>query len=251
MPLLNSSNNFVQVKVGTREDHTAVFPVIESYDKKGLEADTILSSTAGAVFIDSLSVGISPTLVTFSSGSQKYEIYATGIHIDKSVSEAYGTLGANSVVLPEISLETEVRNETAEIFCFADGYLQHDGISDILYDRVEGLIFKYDQQALKFIKELFDEGSINSEVINDTLSIIGDIEHPETSSFRLELLEHFLFSPSHYVRDGAILGIANLNDLSAIESLKQAVEREKLSEIKNGMLKIISLLEIYGTSSRN
>lgn len=251
MPLLNSSNNFVQVKVGTREDHPAVFPVIEPYDKKDPEADIILSSTAGAVFNDWLSVGISPTFVTFSSGSQKYEIYATGIYIDKSVSEAYGTLGANSVVLPAISRETEARNETTEIYSFADGYLQHDGISDLLYSKIEALYAKYGDLATKFIKVLFDEHNVNSEVINDSLAIIGDITHPETASSRLELLEHYLFSSSHYIRDGAILGISNMNDPSAIYSLEKAAKEEVLDEIQKDILKVISLLEKYETTSRN
>ena len=245
------SNYQELVETGTLKDEQTRLHFVQSQDKKDSEPDTILSSTAGAAVVGLSNAGFNLNLVPYSSGSQQTEIYATGIYIDKSVSGGYGIFETHSVVLPAIILETEARNQTAEIFSFADGYLQSDGISDILYERVRGLILKYDQQALNFIKELFDEGSINSEVINDTLSIIGDIEHPETSSSRLNLLEHFLYSPSHYIRDGAVLGIANLNDSSAIESLKKAVKREEFSEIKKGMLKVISLLEKYGTSSRN
>ena len=160
-------------------------------------------------------------------------------------------LGLQSVVLPPIKSESEARNEAAEIFSFADGYLQHDGISNLLYSKIEELFDKYDDLATNAIKDLFDNENINLEIINGSLSIIADLMQPDTASSRLKLLEHYLFSSSHYIRDGAILGIANTNDSSAIKSLNKALETEGLSEIRKDIQKVISLLKEYGIHSRN
>lgn len=235
----------------TQKDEPHVFSFILPSEKKDSETNIILGSTAGDLLVDPISFGLGPQLVTISSGSQQNEIYATGIYIDKSMSVEYGDLGVFSGVFPAINLETEARNESAEIFSFADGYLQHDGISDLLYSKIEELFDKYDDLATNAIKDLFDNENINLEIINDSLSIIGDLMHPETASSRLKLLEHYLFSSSHYIRDGAILGIANTNDSSAIKSLNKALESEGLSEIRKDIQKVISLLKEYGIHSRN
>ena len=69
------------------------------------------------------------------------------------------------------------------------------------------------------------------------------MEHKQTLNKRLWLLQRCLFCSSPSVRDGALLGLASMDDTSAIYSLRKAIERESYVELKEDMMKVLKQLE--------
>ena len=82
------------------------------------------------------------------------------------------------------------------------------------------------------------------EIISEALRWIGRLEHPETEYCRLWLLESSLFCSSPFIRDGAILGLASLNDPAAIPFIRKAIDKEPIRELQEDMKEIVSQLEI-------
>ena len=60
---------------------------------------------------------------------------------------------------------------------------------------------------------------------------------------RLWLLERGLYSASARARDGAVLGLAFLNDPLAVEPLKAAIKREINPELRQDMEQVLAQLE--------
>jgi len=75
-------------------------------------------------------------------------------------------------------------------------------------------------------------------VCGEALRWLGRIDHPQTHIARRTLLEHSLTSPSSVIRDGAILGLASLNDSHATIYLHQAILKEQNTELKYDMRQV-------------
>ena len=77
----------------------------------------------------------------------------------------------------------------------------------------------------------------------EALRRLGSIDHPQTQSSRLELLEQCLESPCVDVRDGDVVGIAFLDHPHAIPFLKQSIQQEKHAGVRADMQQVIEQLE--------
>lgn len=81
------------------------------------------------------------------------------------------------------------------------------------------------------------------EVGGEALRWLGRIDHAESYEYRRWLLERSLSLSSTRVRDGAILGLASMDDKHAIPYLKRAIEEEQCSELKADMESVLEQLE--------
>ena len=86
----------------------------------------------------------------------------------------------------------------------------------------------------------------NTDVASEALKVIGRLNHKITYRDRLWLLERGLYNSSARVRDGAILGLAFMNDSIAIAPLKSAIERERIPELRQDMKQVLAQLEGIG-----
>ena len=105
------------------------------------------------------------------------------------------------------------------------------------------LIKTYGDVAVEAIAGLTLSAEIDSEVMGEALHRLGSIDHPQTQLSRLELLFQCLESPSADVRDGAVVGIAFLDNLRAIPFLKQSIQQEKHAGLRADMQQVIEQLE--------
>ena len=121
-----------------------------------------------------------------------------------------------------------------------------DGYETFFSRSLISLIKKYGNMAVEQLSSNFLNEEINPEIIAEALRWIGRMEHPETYANRRLLLENCLFCDSPYIRDGALLGIAAMNDPDSIRSLKLAIAKENISELCNDMNIVLSQLESDG-----
>lgn len=105
------------------------------------------------------------------------------------------------------------------------------------------IINSHDKNAMEIISYLFLYRKINPVVMSEALRWLGKIEQEESHSYRLWLLEKNLESSLIYVRDGAISGIAALDDPSAIPAVRRAIEKETCRELCDDMKSVLEQLE--------
>jgi hypothetical protein len=80
-------------------------------------------------------------------------------------------------------------------------------------------------------------------VAAEALRHLGRFVHPPSRQDRLWLLERALKSSSPISRDGASLGLAHLNDPSAIPHLQAAIEREPIESLRQDLKQILEDLK--------
>ena len=118
-----------------------------------------------------------------------------------------------------------------------------DGMESKFSQNLLSFIRKYSQDAIESITSLIVYEKVNPEVAGEALRWIGRIEHPDSYGFRRWLLERSIILPSARVRDGALLGIASMDDKHAIKYLKDAIDKEKCNDLKEDMIQVLEQLE--------
>ena len=105
------------------------------------------------------------------------------------------------------------------------------------------LVKKYGNDALNVITDLVINESVNPEIAFEALRWLGRMHHPISYYQRLWLLEKCLYSTSRWIRDGAALGLASLDNPLAIDYLKDAIQRETYAELRQDMEQVLEQLE--------
>ena len=129
------------------------------------------------------------------------------------------------------------------IFWTAKGDFFEDGMESTFSQKLNSFVRKYGSNALEAITCLIVYERVDPEVAGEALRWLGRIDHTESYKYRRWLLERSLSSPSTRVRDGAILGLASMDDKHAISYLRRAVEKEQCSELKADMKSVLEQLE--------
>lgn len=118
-----------------------------------------------------------------------------------------------------------------------------DGMESRFSKGLVSAIEKYGELAIEIISDLILSEKVSPEVASEALRWIGKIEHNATYENRLYLLEQSLKCSSARVRDGAILGLSFLNDFSAIDSIKKAIQSENIKLLRKNMKQVLEQLE--------
>lgn len=139
--------------------------------------------------------------------------------------------------------EEQIGSEVSALFEAAAGEIFEDGIESRFSQGLVSLITSLGNAAVKSVADIIISGHANSEVSSEALRWIGRLDNPQSSSNRLWLLESCLNCGSAKIRDGAILGLASMDNPKAIPYIKNAMEREHLSELKKDMQQVIDQLE--------
>jgi len=129
------------------------------------------------------------------------------------------------------------------IFTGAKEEIFEDGMESDFSRNLSSFIASFGHSAMEVIIPMILSEQTNTEVASDAFRILGQLNHQTTYRDRLWLLERGLYSVSTRVRDGAVLGLAFLNDSLAIAPLKSAIERERIPELRKDMEQILAQLE--------
>jgi hypothetical protein len=135
-------------------------------------------------------------------------------------------------------------SKTEAIFWTAKGEVFEDGMESAFSRKLNYFVKKYSEDALEAITCLIVYEKVDSEIAGEALRWLGRVDHTESYEYRRWLLERSLSLSSTRVRDGAILGLASMDDKHAIPYLRIAIEKEQFSELKADMELVLEQLEI-------
>lgn len=137
----------------------------------------------------------------------------------------------------------ELEEKATLLFASAKDQIFEDGMESNFSRELVEFVRAYGHSAMEIIIRIVLSDRINFEIVSEALRVIGRIHHPATYRDRLWLLESGLYSSSARVRDGSAVGLAYLDDPIAITSLKFAMKRESVTELRRDMEQVLSQLE--------
>lgn len=129
------------------------------------------------------------------------------------------------------------------IFARAKEEIFEDGIESDFSRKLSEFIMSFGHSAMEAMIPVLLSDHTNTEVSSEALRVIGRLNHKTTYRDRLWLLERGLYSASARVRDGAVIGLAFLNDPIVVAPLRSAIEREPIPELRHDMEQVLSQLE--------
>lgn len=147
-----------------------------------------------------------------------------------------------SSTLPEV-YPTSIEQKFKKLFRAAREEVFEDGMVSNFSKGLVFLIERYSNVAIDILTRFITTETVNPEVASEALRWIGHIEHPASYHYRRWLLEQSLFRSSARVRDGALLGLALLDDPHAILYLKRAIRREIYPVLREDMENVLAQLE--------
>lgn len=118
-----------------------------------------------------------------------------------------------------------------------------DGMESPFSQGLIRLIQQYGNSVVEELGEMIFAEEINSAIAGEALRWVGQMQDTRTYTLRKWLLERCLLLDSIYVKDGAILGLASLDDPRSITSLKYAIEHETNQMLKEDMLQVLDQLQ--------
>lgn len=139
-------------------------------------------------------------------------------------------------------LSQPLAGEFRRLFAAARDEVFEDGMESSFSRRLTALVEKHGDQAIRFAAGYLDSAEFDEEVAAETLRQLGHSRHEPTHRSRLDLLVQGLSSESAMVRDGAILGLASLDDPGVISDVAEAVAREQDLELRDDMNDVLEQL---------
>lgn len=121
-----------------------------------------------------------------------------------------------------------------------------DGMESEFSKGLRSMVTAYSKRAIEAMTHLIVYEKVNPEVASEALRSLGSLEDAESYQYRQWLLERALQCSSPVVRDGAALGLASMDDSHAIAYIRQAVNREECSELREDMEQVLVQLESTG-----
>lgn len=118
-----------------------------------------------------------------------------------------------------------------------------DGMESEFSRRFIALILANPPTTLAALSDVLSAEQVNAEVAAEALRWLGRMESPDTELQRRLILEQGLKSPTSRVRDGAILGLASLNDPDALPALEHAIQQETIPELRADMVEVLEQLK--------
>jgi hypothetical protein len=130
------------------------------------------------------------------------------------------------------------------IFWNAKKELFEDGMENLFLTELGLLIKEHKSKAIEHITRIILHEKSTPEISGESLRLLGRIEDEESYEFRRWLLEQSLLNLSSLrVKDGAILGLASMDDKRTIPKLISAINKEKNIELKKDMELVLKQLE--------
>lgn len=118
------------------------------------------------------------------------------------------------------------------------------GVESELSTRLVYIIKQQGESALDSIANIILSEKANSEAAWEALRWLGKMDDAPSHEARLLLLERCLLtSHSIGIKDGAVLGLASMDDPKAIPGLEKALEQETNSEFRPDIKQVLQQLK--------
>ena len=182
----------------------------------------------------------SPSLESNSSTDLANNLFSRVLLNSQTVNSYREDIDSSTTELVNIQL---LSDQVSSIFINAKEEIFEDGMESNFSLDLSRFITSFGHSAMEVIIPIILSEYTNTEVASEAFRILGRINNKITYRDRLWLLERGLYNISARVRDGAILGLAFLNDPLAIAPLKAAIERENNADLRKDMEQILAQLE--------
>jgi hypothetical protein len=133
------------------------------------------------------------------------------------------------------TLQRILRRNSREVF--------EDGMESELSRSLTEQIDRHGEQAISELASAFDSPDFAPHVLGEALRWVGRASHFASLRTRLWLLCNSLSHPSTLVREGAILGLASLDDRRAIPSVERAIESESSQTLRSDLVELLAQLQ--------
>jgi hypothetical protein len=147
---------------------------------------------------------------------------------------------ATNLWIDPLKLEGEIQ------YLFALGKVEifEGGMDSRFSQYLYRLIDEYGDNAIASLSEKItrDSDNLAPVVAGQTLKLLGEIENQHLRSWIFAALIKGLKSKYVDVKDGAILGLASLDDPKAIPHLEAAIEHEQNRELREDMEQVLEQL---------
>jgi hypothetical protein len=117
-----------------------------------------------------------------------------------------------------------------------------DGMDSEFSTELNSLVQGHGELAVRAIDDIIRSGNFGAGVIAEALKQIGAIFHEPTREARLALLLRQLKDDDPRVRDGASLGIADIDDPNAINDVREALTRERYPLLSTNLQLVLDQL---------
>lgn len=139
---------------------------------------------------------------------------------------------------------SQIDEEIANLFSLATHISLEPGFSNAFSEGLEQAIVEDGEPVLHEIAELILGKKTKSSIAMEALQYVGYAESRTYLNARRKMLERCLLeSDSAWVRDGAGLGIASINDSRSISALKKAIRRESSEALKEDLNLVLKQLQ--------
>lgn len=143
----------------------------------------------------------------------------------------------------QVENREEIRQSISRLLGIGQQEHFEDGMENDFSRGLTSLIETYAEPAVEELAALLESGKVNAELAAETLVCLGRIEEGVTYLKRRTLLEEALSSSSHFIRDGALVGLSYLDDPHAISHLRLAIEREMNTQLRRYMQQLLREVE--------
>ncbi len=257
-----AANGWSLISHATRGE-TAVFrtqapseSIVDFLDVRSRSGDWDESEVRGLVLSAGYTVlyGISGgSIVTDVPPAAAAQLRATGFRpvtfwrTEGTVEPAPGLL-ENSTAPGERADSVALQTERNIEFLFRTAIEEEfeDGVETEFSRRLVALVSNFGNAAVEFVHYLVGNNKVNAGVASEAFRWLGRMEHVPTHGWRRWVLQEGLTSSSIRVRDGAVLGLASMDDPETIPYIEDAIEREKCCGLREDMQQVLAQLEETG-----
>lgn len=128
-------------------------------------------------------------------------------------------------------------------FATSRGEHAEEGTETSFSRSVVATIDEHGREAIEILKQMLEDEVVHPETAAEALRWLGRMHDPRTYHERRRLLQDSLFSSHPWIRDGAVLGLASLDDPEAVPAIKSAIEAEKVELLRRAMAQVLEQLE--------
>jgi hypothetical protein len=143
----------------------------------------------------------------------------------------------------DVGHSLELQREITALFRQWQELRFEDGMENDLSRRLWRLLMTHSTLLVEALAAVIVTERVSPRVAAEALRHLGRFAHPPSHRDRLWLLERGLRSASPVSRDGASLGLAHLNDPSAIPYLQAAIEREPVASLRDDLRQVLDALQ--------
>ena len=119
-----------------------------------------------------------------------------------------------------------------------------DGMESVFSQHMNSAIGEYGDAAVHAIQRLLSSRKADAETAGEILRQMGSIGDPPTHRSRLNILTDQLKSPDPRIRDAASLGLAALDDPTAIGEVQKALASESSSRLRGNLRLVLDQLQL-------